>query len=73
MASIQGFKPDQARNQLQNLNQSLYRLSTQTQGSLDLDTAQRLDQDLKAVMTQADKAIGELTQVQKAYQDGAKP
>lgn len=71
MASIQGFKPDQARSQLQNLNQSLYRLSTQAQGALDLDTAQRLDQDLKVLQTQADKAMGDLNQVQKAYQTGA--
>jgi hypothetical protein len=73
MASIQSFKPDQARSQLQNLNQTLYRLGSQTQGPLDLDRAQGLDNDLKGLETQADKVIGELNQVQKAYQDGKKP
>ncbi|PIQ23129.1 hypothetical protein COW36_00190 [bacterium (Candidatus Blackallbacteria) CG17_big_fil_post_rev_8_21_14_2_50_48_46] len=68
--TLKSFQPERPLGQLKSLNQSLYDLSLETRGTLDLDRAQGLEKSLQGVAAQAEKVQAELNQVQAAYQKG---
>lgn len=65
--AIKQFDPVQSRSVVQDLNQNLYSLSIETHGTINLDQAHYLEQEMGKVQDQTQKVLNELETAQRGY------